>query len=93
MAGRARRKSKTLTQVASIGLAAIIVGVVIGALLAFVVTPFIRDICASAPVCQRQLSALIGGVALMQAFNIAIIYLLIDRLNRRREDRILSRLL
>ena len=70
----------------------ILAGVAIGALLAFGAAPLVAGLCDSEPACQRQISALLGGFALMQAIHIAIVYVLVDRLNRESESRLLAAL-
>lgn len=71
----------------------ILAGLAIGALLALGAAPLIRDFCASQPDCQRQAASLLGGFALAQAIQIVVVYLLVDRLNRKSEERILRALL
>lgn len=74
-------------------LIAILAGVAIGALLALVAAPLLRELCESEPACQRQMTALVGALALMGAIHIAIVYALVDRLNRQSEERTLRALL
>ena len=73
--------------------ALLIVGTGIGIALAVAVTPLLHDVCLAAIVCQRQLSLLIGVIALALALNISVMVLLYERLNRLNEERILEALL
>lgn len=92
MAAEKRRKTKLYSLGASTVAVVILAGVAIGALLALGAAPMIRDFCDSQPDCQRQAAALLGGIALAQAIQIVVVYFLVDRLNRRSEERILHAL-
>ena len=87
-----RRKSKSSRPLLPL-FALLIVGTGFGIALAVAVTPLLHDVCLAAIVCQRQLSLLIGVIALGLALNITVMVLLHERLNRQNEERILEALL
>lgn len=56
-----------------------IAGAVVGVALALAVTFFARDSCAGDIICRSRSGALIGGIALIQAINIVVVYALFRR--------------
>ncbi len=56
-----------------------IAGAVVGVALALAVTFIARDSCAGDIICRSRSGALIGGIALIQAINIVVVYALFRR--------------
>ena len=71
-------------------LSLIIGAAIIGIILALAFNQSVSDSCQGDPSCQRPVIALFGGIALLHAVSIAVIYALVDHLNRRSELRLLE---
>ena len=69
-------------------LALTVCGILIGVALALILADALGQYCAADRACQTGLYALIGGIALTQAVNLIVFYVLNRQMRRRKKKRL-----
>lgn len=84
------KKKKAPLRSPAVVMSLIIGGIIIGIILALAFNQLLFDSCQGDLSCQRPVAALFGGIALLHAVSIMLIFALVDHLNRRSENRLLE---